>query len=32
LSQEQLDRNPAEGAVVAVAVDVPGTPSARFAG
>ena len=32
LSQEQLDRNPAEGAVVAVAVDEPGTPSARFAG
>ncbi|HEX6014706.1 MAG TPA: SMP-30/gluconolactonase/LRE family protein [Geminicoccaceae bacterium] len=32
LSQEQLDRNPAEGAVVAIAVDEPGTQSVRFAG
>lgn len=32
LSDEQLARNPHEGAILAVAVEVPGTPSARFAG
>ena len=32
LGAEQLRRNPSEGAVLAVSVDVPGTPSVRFAG
>jgi sugar lactone lactonase YvrE len=32
LDDGQLARNPHEGAILAVAVDVPGTPSARFAG
>jgi sugar lactone lactonase YvrE len=32
LSPEQLNRNPAEGAVLALTVDVSGTPSVRFAG
>ena len=32
LSDEQRARNPQEGAILAVEVDVPGTPSVRFAG
>lgn len=32
LSEEQLARNPQEGAVLRLRVDVPGTPSVRFAG
>ena len=32
LGAEQLRRNPSEGALLAVSVDVPGTPSMRFAG
>jgi sugar lactone lactonase YvrE len=32
LSEEQLASNPREGAVLAIEVDVPGTPSWRFAG
>lgn len=32
LSRDQLARNPIEGALLAIATDIPGTPSARFAG
>ena len=32
LRAEQIADNPAEGALLAIAVDVPGTPSERFAG